>query len=214
MRPKALLLPLSALILLVGCHHKQVATRTATPTAASAPAMAGIDDRTYSLSVAHLGPAKLYPNASLTPGKADTLDASDLTSMWTDSCPSGKKECTYSQSHRYVPESVHTAVYNEYHVTSDDRNIQEGEVDHLVPLCAGGSNDISNLWYQPADNKWKGKNYGYHEKDHLEKYICDEIKAGTLDPKVAYRKIRSDWVAYYREAGLDKAEQGVDEEID
>jgi hypothetical protein len=27
-----------------------------------------------------------------------------------------------------------------------------GEIDHFYPLCAGGSNDITNLWFQPATN--------------------------------------------------------------
>jgi hypothetical protein len=54
---------------------------------------------------------------------------------------------------------------------ADLRDFQDGEVDHLYPMCAGGSNDISNLGYQPAVNNWKGKNFGYHEKDVLEAYL-------------------------------------------
>jgi hypothetical protein len=98
-------------------------------------------------------------------------------------------------------------------VSADKRNIQNGEVDHLYPLCAGGSNDISNLWYQPAMNKWNGKNFGFHEKDELEAYICRQIVAGDLEPREAFDKITTDWVAYYLELHLDKSSDGQEEDI-
>ncbi|HVN89176.1 MAG TPA: hypothetical protein VMT61_05125 [Candidatus Binataceae bacterium] len=123
----------------------------------------------------------------------------DLTREWTDNCPNHKPRCTYSQDHRNVPASVHTAVYDEYNVPAEERNIKSGEVDHFWPLCAGGSNDLKNLWYQPAVNDWNGENLGYHEKDKLEDEVCKEIKAGQLDPNDAFQKMTTDWVAYYRE---------------
>jgi hypothetical protein len=90
-------------------------------------------------------------------------------------------------------------VYDEYNVSQSARNIQSGEIDHFYPLCAGGSNSIGNLWYQPAKNAWNGNNFGYHEKDDLEVWACGQIVAGTLDPEVAYKRITEDWVAYYLE---------------
>jgi hypothetical protein len=85
---------------------------------------------------------------------------------------------------------------------------------HLYPMCAGGSNDISNLWYQPAVNKWKGKNFGYHEKDELETYVCKQIVAGHLDAKVAYKRLTTDWVAFYLELQLDQSPEGKNEDLD
>lgn len=164
------------------------------------------------LAQGKVGIASLYPDPKLTVGKADTLKVADLTARYTSDCPKGKTECTYSQSHRDVPDEVHKQVYDEYDVPADKRNIQDGEVDHLYPMCAGGSNDISNLWYQPAENKWNGKNFGYHEKDNLEKYICKQIVAGDLDPKLALKRITTDWVAWYLELHLDKETQGQDED--
>jgi len=147
----------------------------------------------------HVGTPSLYPSQELTPGKADTLDVSDLTRRYTENCPRNKRSCTYSEAHRNVPREVHVQVYNEYNVPDSGRNSESGEVDHFWPLCAGGSNDISNLWYQPAKNPWQDENLGYHEKDWLEEQICKQIKAGQIDPAEAFKKLTVDWVSYYHE---------------
>jgi hypothetical protein len=152
----------------------------------------------------HIAPASLYPDPNLTPGLAATLNVDDLKRTYTDHCPDSKPTCTYSQDHRDVPGPVHKQVYDEYNVPPDQRNIKDGEVDHFYPLCAGGSNDIHNLWYQPAVGEWNGKDFGYHIKDKLETYICAQIKAGKLDPKEAYDRITKDWVQFYLDEGLDK----------
>ena len=153
----------------------------------------------------HVGPEKLYPDPTMTLGKAETVSLDDLTAEWE--CPNAidKDSCTYSQSHRAVSKSTHTKVYDEYAVKPAERNIKHGEVDHFDPLCNGGSNDIQNLWYQPITNKWNGKNFGFHEKDALETWICVEVKAGRLDPKEAFQKITADWVAYYNEVKPKKS---------
>ena len=145
----------------------------------------------------HVGPSALYPDPNTTPGLADTLKVEDLTAVYTDNCPSHKTECTYSQDHRNVPREEHTQVYDEYNVPQAARNIHDGEVDHFYPLCAGGSNDITNLWYQPAVNMWNGRNFGFHQKDDLETWVCKQIKAGQLVPKEAFDRITTDWVKYY-----------------
>jgi uncharacterized protein YgiM (DUF1202 family) len=155
-------------------------------------------------SAQHVGPANLYPNPNMTPGLAATLSVDDLTKTYTDNCPDSKPRCTYSQDHRNVPASVHKKVYDEYNVPPHQRNIEDGEVDHFYPLCAGGSNDISNLWYQPAVGDWNGNDFGYHTKDKLEAYICVQIKAGKLDPKEAFDRITKDWVKFYLDEGLGK----------
>ncbi|WP_035356562.1 SH3 domain-containing protein [Edaphobacter aggregans] len=159
-----------------------------------------------SIGVGHIGPPQLYPDPKKTPGLADTLKVSDLTKRYTKGCPSGKASCTYSQAHRNVPKSVHTQVYDEYNVPEDARNIQHGEVDHFYPLCAGGSNDIKNLWNQPSDNEWNGENFGFHEKDKLETYVCSQIKAGKMDPRDAFNRIMKDWVKFYLDVGLDSVD--------
>lgn len=127
----------------------------------------------------------MYPDPKLTPGKFETLKREDLTRLYN-----GK---TYSQSHRSVNDAQRRAVLREYGI---DPSKFHGEIDHLYPLCAGGSNDISNLWPETA----------YMAKDKLEAELCRRIKAGKVDPAEAFAKITKDWYAYYSELGLDNAD--------
>ena len=58
------------------------------------------------------------------------------------------------------------------------------EFDHLLPLCAGGSNSDQNLWPQPIEEA--------HIKDTLEVQICTAMKAGTMTQDEAFKKVH-DW---------------------
>ena len=138
----------------------------------------------------HVGPDYLYPNRGLTPGLAATLKVSDLTRRYSDHCPRGKVTCTYSEDHRNVGKGTRDSVYAEYKVPDAERKSQHGEVDHFWPLCAGGSNDLKNLWYQPEENELNKENLGFNEKDWLEAEVCKEIKAGQLDPRQHTRRWR------------------------
>lgn len=149
--------------------------------------------------ISRVGPPDLYPDPMKTPGCAATLEVNDLTRVWTENCPSGKDSCTYSQAHRKVSKGERTHIYDEYNVPSAKRNIENGEIDHFYPLCAGGSNSASNLWYQPIDVKWNGKVFGFKEKDKLEAWICKQIKARKLDPQEAFDRVSKDWVRFYIE---------------
>ncbi|MBC7457880.1 MAG: hypothetical protein H7235_06350 [Bdellovibrionaceae bacterium] len=58
------------------------------------------------------------------------------------------------------------------------------EFDHYLPLCAGGSNNIQNLWPQPISEA--------KQKDVIEVQVCSGLKAGTMTQDVALQKI-NDW---------------------
>ncbi len=135
----------------------------------------------------HIAPEYLYPNPQYTTGLAETLTASDLTKSYGGQ--------TYSQSHRLVTDATKNLVRQEYATTTEV--VKTGEVDHFYPLCAGGSNDPRNLWLQPGHLYWNGQDFGFHTKDKLETYVCAQIKAGKLDPKVAFAGITGDWVKFY-----------------
>ncbi|MGZ3772327.1 MAG: hypothetical protein ACXVCY_00540 [Pseudobdellovibrionaceae bacterium] len=55
------------------------------------------------------------------------------------------------------------------------------KIDHYIPLCAGGSNDIRNLWPQHVTV--------YTITDLLEATICEKMAAGRLLQKDAIRII-------------------------
>ena len=50
------------------------------------------------------------------------------------------------------------------------------EEDHLIPLCAGGTNSVKNLWCQQTNVK---------KKDWVEAAICRAIKSGKLSIEAA-----------------------------
>jgi hypothetical protein len=53
------------------------------------------------------------------------------------------------------------------------------EIDHLIPLCLGGSDDPSNLWPQPrrsVEETWNAE-----AKDRLERLMCNMVCEGQID---------------------------------
>jgi len=69
------------------------------------------------------------------------------------------------------------------------------EIDHLIPLCLGGSDDPSNLWPQPRrsiEPKWNAE-----AKDRLERRMCDLVCTGQLEIGAAQEVIAKDWIAAY-----------------
>ena len=71
------------------------------------------------------------------------------------------------------------------------------EIDHLIPLCLGGSDDPSNLWPQPRrriEATWNAE-----AKERLERKICDLVCAGQIDDIAAAQKaFASDWIEAYQ----------------
>ena len=101
--------------------------------------------------------------------------------------------CTpgYSSQVRNVPDSVKNQAYAEYGILSHTTG--QYEVDHLISLELGGSNDIANLWPEPADPK-----PGFHEKDKVENYLHDQVCNGSMSLQDAQYKIANDWFTVYQ----------------
>jgi hypothetical protein len=98
----------------------------------------------------------------------------------------------YSSSVRNVPTSVKDKAYAEYGITQHSTG--EYEVDHLVSLELGGSNDISNLWPEAASPQ-----PGFHEKDKVENYLHDQVCNGSVPLDQAQREIAANWLAVYNQ---------------
>ncbi|HLW00003.1 MAG TPA: HNH endonuclease [Ktedonobacterales bacterium] len=101
-------------------------------------------------------------------------------------CTSG-----YATSVRNVPQSEKNQVYAEYGITSHKAG--QYEVDHLVSLELGGSNNISNLWPEAASPK-----PGFHEKDKVENYLNSQVCSGAISLQQAQVQIATDWLAVYQ----------------
>lgn len=102
-------------------------------------------------------------------------------------CQSG-----YASSVRNVTSSTKNKVYAEYGITHHFAG--EYEVDHLVSLELGGSNDISNLWPEAASPK-----PGFHEKDKVENYLHDQVCSGAISLQQAQIEIATNWLNVYNQ---------------
>lgn len=96
----------------------------------------------------------------------------------------------YSSNVRDVPVAEKDQVYAEYGIKHHSPG--EYEVDHLISLELGGSNDISNLWPEAADPR-----PGFHEKDQVENYLHQEMCDSTITLHDAQILIAQNWYAVY-----------------
>lgn len=81
----------------------------------------------------------------------------------------------YAASSRNVTVQTKHEIYDEYGITHRNRFGTPGsyEIDHLVPLELGGSNDKSNLFPEPFP--------AYEAKDHLEDFMHEQVCNGQLE---------------------------------
>lgn len=93
--------------------------------------------------------------------------------------------CTSPSSYRYpenipycernVSRDLKEDVFREYRQLGyrlDPRQRGDYKIDHLIPLCAGGSNREDNLWPQHESV--------YTITDPMEPLACDKLKAGRI----------------------------------
>ena len=121
---------------------------------------------------------QMLPDAACTPGAVLTTDAATV-------CTPG-----YSSKVRHVSGSTKNAVYAEYGIKTHTSG--QYEVDHHISLELGGSNDIANLWPEPAEPA-----PGFHEKDKVENYLHQQVCDGAMSLEEAQYEIATDWYAVY-----------------
>lgn len=118
------------------------------------------------------------PDANVTPGATLPVGKDQV-------CRPG-----YAKRVRNVSTAEKRRVYREYGATP-----QKGvccEVDHLISLELGGSNQIANLWPQPYQPR-----PGAREKDTLEDALHKLVCEGKMTLPEAQREISTNWDAAY-----------------
>ncbi|MBR0693699.1 hypothetical protein [Bradyrhizobium lablabi] len=130
--------------------------------------------------------------AALAPGALNDIDKTpgDVRTM------SRQTICTTKTTTvRNVTASTKKKVFALYGLTNKTGWCKKAgcEVDHLISLELGGSNDAKNLWPQPYAGEWNA-----HQKDKLENRLHRLICDGTLTPKEAQQAIASDWITAYK----------------
>jgi len=118
------------------------------------------------------------PNPALTPGDVLTRDVALI-------CTVG-----YTATVRDVSDATKEQVYDSYGLFTHAPGAYE--IDHLVSLELGGSNDVRNLWPEIYDDP-----NGARVKDVLENKMHDLVCAGSLDIVVAQQAIATDWYRAY-----------------
>jgi hypothetical protein len=141
-------------------------------------------------------PTITMPDTNLTPGDVNPALTKDKL------CDKSFHTATV----RAVTESEKRQVFEEYGVKCIPVTAHEGnfpkcgtfEIDHLVSLELGGSNDIKNLWPQPVDSPGV---IGFHTKDKVENAAHRAVCNGTITLKQAQYGIAHDWYQLDKKLG-------------
>jgi hypothetical protein len=161
----------------------------ASPVAAASPPNArpaafASPESSFDFGSLHYDPVHaVLPNPKLTPGDVfPGVTAGDV-------CTPG-----WSSDHRHVTEGMRDKIYAEY-----GRERESGccEVDHLIPLELGGSNDIKNLWPEPENPR-----PGDAEKDQLENELHRLVCTGKMPLTEAQQCIATNWVQCWEKYDL------------
>lgn len=91
---------------------------------------------------------------------------------------------------------VKTAAMTAYGVPESQRSVTE--LDHLVPIELGGSNDVSNLWAQLSDFPGAGFR---NTKDTVENTLKTEVCDHKVTLASAQKAIATDWETAERNVG-------------
>lgn len=128
-----------------------------------------------------LAAALTLPNPALTPGATRPVTLYQV-------CTPGS-----AGKARAVSSATKRAVFTRYHITPKPGAY---EVDHLISLELGGSNDITNLWPQSYHGRLNA-----HDKDRLENQLHALVCAGSVSLDDAQTAIRTDWTKALKDYG-------------
>lgn len=129
------------------------------------------------------------PDPACTPGAVMTSDLDVICNQ-----PTGPR--------RKVSSSVHKAAFTDYGFSYPQAS-GAFEVDHLIPLELGGDNIIANLWAEAASPK-----PGFHEKDHVENYLHQQVCNGSMFLADAQREVATNWLSVWKKISSGTGDDG------
>jgi hypothetical protein len=101
----------------------------------------------------------------------------------------------YAEHNRRVSQKEKDKVFRRYEILPKHRHSYQ--IDHLIPLSLGGSNDIRNLWPHPHHPL-----FGPVVKARLESYLRLLVRKGIQPIAWAQNLLRDNWVVALRELCL------------
>ena len=116
------------------------------------------------------------PDPTLTPGAVRTTDAFDVCSHGT-------------RQYRHMNRERSDVIMAEYGLPGGPHEAYE--IDHLIPLSIGGSDDDANLWPEPRrmiEPEWSAE-----RKDELEMRLHALVCAGRIEIVDAQKAMAEDW---------------------
>jgi len=98
----------------------------------------------------------------------------------------------YSKTVRKVSQKLKNEIFTLYGI---EYPVPFGsyEIDHLVPLSLGGSNEVANLWPKSAEPF-----PGFFEKNVTGNYLKEEVCSSRIALTVAQEKIAKNWFLIYQ----------------
>jgi hypothetical protein len=137
----------------------------------------------------------MLPDPSCTPGSVDP--AVTQATIGSTICRDG-----WTSTVRPPEAQTENFKWNVAEPAYGQQNVR-GELDHLVPLELGGSNDATNLWVE----NYRGF-LNADDKDRLEIYLHNAVCSGRM-PLRAAQAIATDWVKAYCAARLGECPAGL-----
>ncbi|MGB8885795.1 MAG: zf-HC2 domain-containing protein [Candidatus Korobacteraceae bacterium] len=119
------------------------------------------------------------PDRHLTPGVSRPVSTSEVCTE------------TYSDDAAVVPAAVKQRVFQEYGMAPQSTNY---ELDYLISPQLGGTDDVRNLWPEPAAaSAWNAR-----DKDALENRLHQLVCQNKIDLSTAQRDLATDWISAYK----------------
>lgn len=131
--------------------------------------------------------SNLYANGPIHPIESITPGVVDPNATIEKICTVG-----YTKKVRNVSAKTKKQVFLNYGI---DPKQDKFEVDHLISLELGGSNDIKNLWPE----SYTTTPFNAYKKDTLENKLHDMVCADEIPLEQAQKEIAGDWVRAYHE---------------